>query len=81
MSLDDLDRLLAMRAQDEALRIRLSQPIEPATLQQLAEERGLSVDDDDIIAAQQRADQERSAAELQAQQGEDARRLRHFIHG
>ena len=74
MSLDDLDRLLAMRAQDEALRIRLSQPIEPATLQQLAEERGLSVDDDDIIAAQQRADQERSAAELQAQQGEDARR-------
>lgn len=81
MSLDDLDRLLAMRAQDEALRIRLSEPIEPATLQQLAEERGLSVDDDDIIAAQQRADQERSAAELQAQQGEDARRLRHFIHG
>lgn len=81
MSLDDLDRLLAMRAQDEALRIRLSQPIEPATLHQLAEERGLSVDDDDIIAAQQRADQERSAAELQAQQGEDARRLRHFIHG
>ena len=81
MSLDDLDRLLAMRAQDEALRIRLSQPIEPATLKQLAEERGLSVDDDDIIAAQQRADQERSAAELQAQQGEDARRLRHFIHG
>ena len=81
MSLDDLDRLLAMRAQDEALRIRLSQPIEPATLKQLAEERGLSVDDDDIIAAQQRADQELSAAELQAQQGEDARRLRHFIHG
>ena len=81
MSLDDLDRLLAMRAQDEALRIRLSEPIEPATLQQLAEERGLSVDDDDIIAAQQRADQERSAAELQAQQGEDARRLRHSIHG
>ena len=81
MSLDDLDRLLAMRAQDEALRMRLSQPIEPATLKQLAEERGLSVDDDDIIAAQQRADQERSAAELQAQQGEDARRLRHFIHG
>ena len=81
MSLDDLDRLLAMRAQDQALRIRLSQPIEPATLQQLAEERGLSVDDDDIIAAQQRADQERSATELQAQQGEDARRLRHFIYG
>ena len=81
MSLDDLDRLLSMRAHDEALRISLSQPVDPATLQKLAEERGLSVDDDDIIAAQQRADQDRSAADLQAQQGEEARRLRHFIHG
>lgn len=81
MSLEDLDRLLAMRADDDALRLRLSEPVEPATLKQLAQERGLTILEEDILAAQHRADQARSAADLQAQQGSDARRLRNFIHG
>ncbi|WP_392350205.1 Nif11 family protein [Parasynechococcus sp.] len=81
MSLEDLDRLLAMRTDDEALRISLSQPVDLDTLKQLAEERGLSINDEDILAAQHRADQARSAAELQAQQGDDARRLRNFVNG
>ena len=78
MSLEDLDRLLAMRTDDEALRISLSQPVDLETLKQLAAERGLSINDEDILAAQHRADQARSAAELQAQQGDDARRLRNL---
>jgi hypothetical protein len=81
MSLEDLDRLLAMRTDDEALRISLSQPVDLDTLKQLAAERGLSINDEDILAAQHRADQARSAAELQAQQGDDARRLRNFVNG
>lgn len=81
MALEDLDRLLAMRTDDEALRISLSQPVDLDTLKQLAEERGLSINDEDILAAQHRADQARSAAELQAQQGDDARRLRNFVNG
>lgn len=81
MSLEDLDRLLAMRTDDEALRISLSQPVDLDTLKQLAEERALSINDEDILAAQHRADQARSAAELQAQQGDDARRLRNFVNG
>lgn len=81
MSLEDLDRLLAMRTDDEALRISLSQPVDLETLKQLAAERGLSINDEDILAAQHRADQARSAAELQAQQGDDARRLRNFVNG
>ncbi len=81
MSLEDLDRLLAMRTDDEALRISLSQPVDLDTLKQLADERGLSINDEDILAAQHRADQARSAAELQAQQGDDARRLRNFVNG
>lgn len=81
MSLEDLDRLLAMRAEDDALRLRLSEPVELATLKQLAQERGLTIQEDDILAAQHRADQARSAADLQANHGNEARRLRHFIHG
>jgi len=81
MSLADLDRLLAMRTTDDALRQRLSEPVDISTLKQLALERGLTVDEIDVLSAQQRADQGRSAAELQAQQGEEARRLRHFING
>ena len=81
MSLADLDRLLAMRSTDDALRQRLSEPVDISTLMQLALERGLTVDENDVLSAQQRADQGRSAAELQAQQGGEARRLRHFING
>ena len=81
MSLEDLDRLLAMRADDDALRLRLSEPVELATLKQLAQERGLTIQEDDILAAQHRADQARSAADLQEKHGNEARRLRHFIHG
>ena len=81
MSLADLDRLLAMRSTDDALRQRLSEPVDISTLMQLALERGLTVDENDVLSAQQRADQGRSAAELQAHQGEEARRLLHFING
>ena len=80
MSLEDLDRLLAMRADDEALRLCLSEPVDPATLKQLALDRGLTILDEDILAAQHRADQARTAADLQTRHGSDARRLRNFIN-
>jgi hypothetical protein len=47
----------------------------------MAREAGFAVDEADVIAAQLRAEESLSDAELQRRAGEEARRLRHFIPG
>ena len=49
-------------------------------LMALAAERGLQVSGDDVLQARERELAQRSSEDLQRQQGEEARRLRHFIH-
>jgi predicted ribosomally synthesized peptide with nif11-like leader len=48
---------------------------------QLAKDAGFQLSEQDVFEAQARADSERSDAELQAQAGEEARRMRSFIPG
>ena len=81
MSLEDLDRLLELRQSDVELAARLASPMELAELIALAAERGFQVSGDDVLQAQQREMARRSSEDLQREQGEEARRLRHFIHG
>ena len=81
MSLEDLDRLLELRQTDVELAARLASPMELAELIALAAERGFQVSGDDVLQAQQREMARRSSEDLQREQGEEARRLRHFIHG
>jgi predicted ribosomally synthesized peptide with nif11-like leader len=51
------------------------------TFLSLAREAGFTIDENDVIAAQQRAEADLSDADLQRRAGEEARRLRHFIPG
>ena len=81
MSLEDLDRLLELRQTDVELAARLASPMELAELIALAAERGFQVSEDDVLQARQREMARRSSEDLQREQGEEARRLRHFIHG
>ncbi len=84
MSLEQLDAFLARARDDAELSARLHNPEEPLELADflaLAQAEGFTVDENDVIAAQQRAEEALSDEELQRRAGEEARRLRHFIPG
>lgn len=81
MSLDQLDAFLAHARGDAALARRLDGPQDLEVFLALAREAGFVVEENDVIAAQQRAEAELSDQELQRRAGEEARRLRHFIQG
>ncbi len=84
MSLDQLDAFLAHARQDSDLERRLHNSADPLDLEAflaLATAAGFAVDENDVIAAQQRAEADLSDAELQRRAGDEARRLRHFIPG
>ena len=81
MSLEDLDRLLELRHTDAELAARLASPMELPELMALASERGFQVSGGDVLQARERELAQRSSEDLQREQGEEARRLRHFIHG
>jgi hypothetical protein len=79
MSLATLDAFLAHARREPALAERLHQPLELPEFLALAREAGFSLEEGDVIAAQQREEGRLSDAELQARAGAEARRLRHFI--
>ena len=81
MALDQLDAFLEhARAQPE-LAESLRQPLSLEDFLRLAKGAGFQLSEQDVFEAQARADSERSDAELQAQAGEEARRMRSFIPG
>ena len=81
MSIQDLDRLLALRKEDPLLDKQLEDAIEVEQFLELAQDRGLDVTEADLFAAQQRDEGSLSAEELQRRMAEESRRLRHFIQG
>jgi predicted ribosomally synthesized peptide with nif11-like leader len=84
MSLDQLDAFLAHARLHPEIEHRLhepSQPLELAEFLTLAHEAGFTVEEADVIAAQQREEGQLSDEELQERAGAEARRLRHFIPG
>ena len=84
MSLDQLDAFLVHASRDPQLQERLHDRQDPPELEEflvLAQRAGFAVAADDVIAAQQRAEETLSDDELQRRAGEEARRLRHFIPG
>ena len=81
MSLDQLDAFLAHAHGEPALDQQLHEPKELADFLALARGAGFDVDENDVIAAQTRAEQALSDEELQRRAGDEARRLRHFIPG
>ena len=50
-------------------------------LRALAAERGFQLSGEDVLQAREGELAQRSSEDLQREQGEEARRLRHFIHG
>ncbi|MEB3157941.1 MAG: Nif11 family protein [Synechococcus sp.] len=81
MTLADLDQLLALRQQDAGLAERMAGPMDLEELIALAAERGLTISEADVFAAQQREQSSCPSAALQHQAAQDALRLRHFIQG
>ncbi|WP_115019878.1 Nif11-like leader peptide family natural product precursor [Synechococcus sp. UW140] len=81
MALNDLDQLLALRSEDPSLAERMAGPLDLEALIALAAERGLTVTEADVFAAQQRENSDRSSAQLQQEAAQESRRLRHFIQG
>jgi predicted ribosomally synthesized peptide with nif11-like leader len=84
MTLNQLDAFLAHAEGNPELARRLHDPADPLDLEAflaLGREAGFSVVEDDIFAAQLRAEESLSDTELQRRAGEEARRLRHFIPG
>ena len=81
MSLDQLDAFLAYARQDSQLLHQLQEPQELEDFLALARGAGFQVEENDVIAAQERAEAGLSDDELQRRAGEEARRLRHFIPG
>jgi len=84
MSLEHLDDFLAHARRHPELAQCLqdpNRPLEIAEFLAMAREAGFAVDEADVIAAQLRAEESLSDAELQRRAGEEARRLRHFIPG
>jgi predicted ribosomally synthesized peptide with nif11-like leader len=84
MSLEQLDSFVASARRDPELLRRLQNPVDPPELEEFlawASQAGFQVEEADVIAAQQRAEADLSDDELQRRAGEEARRLRHFIHG
>ena len=81
MSLEQLDAFLKASHRQPELHGQLHEGVDLETFLSLAREAGFAVDENDVIAAQQRAEAGLSDAELQRRAGEEARRLRHFIPG
>jgi predicted ribosomally synthesized peptide with nif11-like leader len=81
VSLEQLDAFLAHSRQQPELHGTLHGGVDLDTFLALAHAAGFAVEENDVIAAQQRAEGELSDEELQHRAGEEARRLRHFIPG
>ena len=81
MTLSDLDAFVAHARDHQQLSEALQQPLTLDAFLVLAADAGYSLSEADVLAAQARADEARSAAELQARAGDDARKLRSFIPG
>ena len=81
MALDQLDAFLEHARTEPELAELLRHPLSLEDFLQLAAGVGFSLSEQDVFEAQARADSERSDAELQAQAGEEARRMRSFIPG
>ncbi len=79
MTLELLDAFLVHARSHPELRDRLGEPLELAEFLALAEAAGYALSEADVIAAQGRAEEGLSDAELQARAAAEARRLRHFI--
>ncbi|MFN7898049.1 MAG: Nif11-like leader peptide family RiPP precursor [Synechococcaceae cyanobacterium] len=84
MSLDQLDAFLAHAEVDPKLADQLHDHANPLDLEAflaLAAEAGYTVEEADVFAAQLRAEEALSDAELQRRAGDEARRMRNFIYG
>ena len=81
MSLEDLDRFLALRDSDPDLAEALAQPMDLEQFLGLAAERGFVLSEAYVLPAQPREHHARTAAELQQDHAAESRRLRNFIHG
>ncbi len=81
VSLQQLDAFLAHSRSRPGLNSHLREGVDLETFLSLAREAGFTIDENDVIAAQQRAEADLSDADLQRRAGEEARRLRHFIPG
>jgi predicted ribosomally synthesized peptide with nif11-like leader len=84
MSLEQLDAFLAHARGLPELDQRLHDhrnPLDLPAFLALARAAGFEVGEADVIAAQQRQEEDLSDAELQRRAGEEARRMRHFIPG
>lgn len=84
MSLEQLDAFLERARREPDLERRLRDRSDPLALEDfldLAQRQGFQISEDDVLAAQVRAEAELSDDELQRRAGEEARRLRHFISG
>ena len=81
VSLDQLDAFLAHSRQRSDLQEKLHRGADLDTFLALARDAGFAVEENDVIAAQQRAEADLSEAELQRRAGQEARRMRNFIHG
>ena len=84
MSLSQLDAFLAYAEGDPELARRLhdhADPLDVEAFLALARQAGYTVEEADVFAAQLRAEETLSDAELQRRAGDEARRLRHFIPG
>ena len=81
MSLDQLDRFLALRASNAVLAEQLASPLDLHDFLDLAREWGYNLTESDVLDAQQRAMEQGSASALQRSQASESRRLRNFIHG
>ena len=79
MALDQLDAFMAHARGDQQLRQQLEQPLDLEAFLALAHGAGFYLSEQDVLAAQARADSQLSDSELQRRAGEDARRLRSFI--
>ena len=81
LTLPALDAFLAFAQADAALAERLRQPLELDELLALGRSHGFALEEEDVLAAQQREEASLSASELQQRAGADARKLRSFIPG
>lgn len=84
MSLEQLDAFLAHASRRPEIDGRLhnrQEPLELDAFLALARGAGFDVTPADLLAAQERSEGALSDQELQRRAGEEARRLRHFIHG
>jgi predicted ribosomally synthesized peptide with nif11-like leader len=81
VSLEQLDAFLAYARSTPQLAEPLSRPLPLEDLLALAATAGFVVEEADVLAAQVRAEQTLSDAELQQRAGQEARRLRSFIQG